>query len=293
MEKKIIVITGATSGIGKATALELAGQGAHVVLANRNVAKAEAVRREIISQTGNTAIDCFPLDLASLHSVRTFASALTSTFDHVDILINNAGVFSQQPAKTEDGFEIHFGVMYLGHFLLTRLLLDHLRKGGASRVITVSAWGHRFGQLDFDNLRGEKPLSPFQAYCRAKIAQVIFTATCAQHFSEVPISFYSLHPGVIRTNLAGTLPSWGQFLIDRVLPDAQQGASTSVYLATEPDIEHYNGQYFSYRTLLRSPSKVPASVSPLIHDTKLADRLWRVSEQLCQISTPVEGQTSI
>jgi NAD(P)-dependent dehydrogenase (short-subunit alcohol dehydrogenase family) len=285
MHGKTVIVTGANSGIGKATALELARRGAHVVLASRNMAKAESARLDIMRATNNPAIECLSLDLASMRSVRHFVETFTKRFNQLHILINNAGIFSRHRALTSDGFELHFGVMYLGHFLLTRLLTPHLRRGAPARVVNVSAWGHHFGALDFDNLRAEKSFAPLSAYVQAKLAQVIFTQSFAQRMHGTGVTAYSLHPGMINTNLGQDLPNALRVVAGRALATPYQGASTSVYLATAPQIEQYSGGYFSYRTFLRSYTKTPTKTSQLTRDVALAQKLWHISEHVCREDT--------
>jgi NAD(P)-dependent dehydrogenase (short-subunit alcohol dehydrogenase family) len=282
----IAVVTGANGGIGYATATALARRGMHVILACRSEARGEAARQTIVTQTGNQAVEALPLDLASLDSVRRFAVAFTARYPRLDLLVNNAGVFSPQRALTADGFELHFGVMYLGHFLLTHLLLDALRAAPAARVVTVSAWGHRLARLEFDDLQfARRPYHGVAAYAQAKLAQVIWTQTLAQRLAGTGITAYSLHPGVIGTSLAGELPAGLERLMQRALPEAEQGAATSVYVATAPGLERFSGQYFAYRTLLRRHSRGPASMARHAADPAQAVRLWQVSEQLCGIAT--------
>lgn len=282
----IAVVTGANGGIGYATAAALARRGMCVVLACRSEARGEAARQAIAAQTGSQAVEVLPLDLASLDSVRRFAEAFTARYPRLDLLVNNAGIFSPQRALTADGFELHFGVMYLGHFLLTNLLLDALCAVPAARVVTVSAWGHRLARLEFDDLQfARRPYRGVAAYAQAKLAQVVWTQTLAQQLASTGVTAYSLHPGVIGTNLAGELPAGLERLMQRVLPGAEQGAATSVYVATAPGLERFSGQYFAYRTLLRRHSHGPASMARHATDPDQAVRLWQVSEQLCGIAT--------
>lgn len=280
------MVTGANGGIGYATAQALAQRGMRVILACRSEARGEAARRAIVARTGSQAVDVVPLDLASLASVRQLTEAFTARYPRLDVLVNNAGVFSPQRALTADGFELHFGVMYLGHFLLTHLLLDALRAAPAARVVTVSAWGHRLARLEFDDLQfSRRPYRGVAAYAQAKLAQVVWTQTLAQRLAGTGVTAYSLHPGVIGTNLAGELPAGLERLMQWVLPGAEQGATRSVYVATAPGLERFSGQYFAYRTLLRRHSRGPASMARRATDPARAVQLWQVSEQLCGIAT--------
>jgi NAD(P)-dependent dehydrogenase (short-subunit alcohol dehydrogenase family) len=292
--KRIAVVTGANGGIGYATAATLVRRGIHVVLACRSEARGEAAREAIVAQTGSQTVEALPLDLASLDSVHRFAAAFASRYSRLDLLVNNAGIFSPQRALTADGFELHLGVMYLGHFLLTHLLLDRLRAAGAARVVTVSAWGHRLARLEFDDLQfARRPYHGVAAYAQAKLAQVVWTQTLAQRLASTGVSAYSLHPGVIGTNLAGEMPAKFGGLMQRWLPGPQQGATTSVYVATAPGLERFSGQYFAYRTFLRRHSRVPARMARHAADPAQAVRLWQVSEQLCGIATPAAAPSRL
>jgi NAD(P)-dependent dehydrogenase (short-subunit alcohol dehydrogenase family) len=285
MTQPIAVVTGANGGIGYATAIALVRRGMQVVLACRSKARGEAARQRMVAQTGSQAVESLPLDLASLDSVRRFAEAFSARHPRLDLLVNNAGVFSPQRALTADGFELHFGVMYLGHFLLTHLLLDALRAAPTARVVTVSAWGHRLARLEFDDLQfARRRYHGVAAYAQAKLAQVVWTQTLAQRLAGTGVTAYSLHPGVIGTNLAGELPAGLENMMQRVLPGAKQGAATSVYVATAPGLEQFSGQYFAYRTLLRRHSRGPASMARHATNPAQAVRLWQVSEQLCGIA---------
>lgn len=289
MEPSIAIVTGANSGIGYATAAALAAQGKHVVLACRNAERAAAARNTIVAQTGNREVEVLPLDLASLDSVRRFAEAFATRYPHLDLLLNNAGVFSRQRVLTADGFELHFGVMYLGHFLLTHLLLDVLCSAPAARVVTVSAWGHRLAQLAFDDLHfARRPYNAVGAYAQAKLAQVTWTHAMARRLAHTSVTSYSVHPGVIGTGLAGDLHPLSQRFVSWLLPTAEQGANTSVYVATAPALERFSGAYFAYRTLLRRHSTVPAAMARRATDLDCAAQLWQVSEQLCGIAAVEE-----
>ena len=278
-------MTGANAGIGRATATALAGRGDRIVMACRDLEKGEEARRGVVAETGSGEVEVMGLDLASMRSVREFAERFAARFDRLDVLVNNAGLFSKRGARTEDGFEVHLGVMYLGHFLLTNLLLDRLRSAARARVVTVSAFGHRFVRgTGLDDPRGERDPSPVLAYCRAKLAQVVFTRELAVREAANGLAAYSLHPGVIRTNLAGDIMPAALSATERLLPGPGVGASTPVYLATEPGIERYSGAYFSYRTFLRSHAGRPANASPLAEDGALRERLWRASAEACGLA---------
>eukprot|EP00058_Branchiostoma_floridae_P005987 XP_002591475.1 hypothetical protein BRAFLDRAFT_105245 [Branchiostoma floridae] len=184
LDGKTAIVTGANSGIGRAAAQELAARGARVILACRDMTKAETAASDIRQATGNGNVVAGKLDLASLASVREFADHVNREEERLDILINNAGVMWCPQQYTADGFELQFGVNHLGHFLLTHLLLDLLTRSAPSRVVTVSAVGHAHANIDFDNLNGEKSYSPFQANFQSKLANALFSRELARRTRE-------------------------------------------------------------------------------------------------------------
>ncbi|XP_019627807.1 PREDICTED: retinol dehydrogenase 12-like [Branchiostoma belcheri] len=210
---KTAIVTGANTGIGKATALELADRGARVILACRNMAKAKKAASDIRQATGNGNVVAWKLDLASLTSVRAFAGHINTEEERLDILVNNAGVMWCPQQQTEDGFELQFGVNHLGHFLLTNLLLDKLKASAPSRVVTVSAVGHKSAHIVFGNLNAEKSYSPYQANFQSKLANALFSRELAKRTSDFPVgtgvSAFSVDPGPVRTELARHMPGPG------------------------------------------------------------------------------------
>lgn len=274
IENKTIIITGANSGIGKETAKALASQGARIIMACRDVDRAKAAYDEIIEASKSDKVEILALDLASMRSIRTFAVEFQSKYPQLDILINNAGLFPLTKEMTEDGFEQQFGVNHLGHFLLTDLLLPQLEKAGNARVINVASMIHNVGKIDFDSFRGEKSYNAMNAYGQSKLANVLYTRELAKRYADKGITAYSLHPGGVATNIAGR--SFFRRTLYRLLGgflSAARGAKTSVYLATEADIEKHTGSYFNEFCKVKSGSK-------LSQDTALAERLWQESEKL-------------
>ena len=273
-DSKIIVITGANSCIGKETARSLAAMGHTLVMACRHPERAEAARRDIAATTGSDKVRVMTLDLASFRSIHAFAEAFAGSFDHLDVLINNAGLIPFKKLLTEDGFEMQIGVNHLGHFLLTRLLMPQLKAAGYARVINVASMMHRLGKIDFDSFRGEKSYGFMKAYGQSKLANVLFTRELARRYKDDGIVAFSLHPGAVATNIAG------RGLVRRTLYrlmgghlSPQRGARTSIYLASEPDIEEYSGSYFNEHCKVK-----PGST--LSNDMDLAARLWDESEKL-------------
>lgn len=271
---KRALITGGNDGIGKYTAIGLAQKGFAVTISARNTDKGKRAVEEIKKASANTHIDMLPLDLADLQSVRRAVAEYRARFDRLDVLINNAGIVTSALEKTAQGFEMQFGVNHLGHFLLTQLLLDMLEAAPEPRVINVSSHAHYRGQLDFDNLRGEKPgYDGLKAYMQSKLANVLFTREFARRYPRIACN--ALHPGAVRTRFAnktGLLFSLGWTLVKPFLISVERGAETSIRLASDPAIAGVTGQYFDPRRGARYPSRTA-------QDPGLALRLWEWSEE--------------
>ena len=202
LDGKTIIITGANTGIGKETAIDLARRGARVIIACRSAEKGEEAVVEVRAKSGNDKVVFRRLDLASLESVRQFASKVLEEEPTIDILINNAGVMACPYSKTEDGFEMQFGVNHLGHFLLTNLILDRLKESPAARIVNVSSTAHRRTEgINFDDLNSEKSYNSFVAYGQSKLANILFTRSLAKRLVGTSVIANCLHPGVIRTEL--------------------------------------------------------------------------------------------
>ncbi|KAM4590119.1 dehydrogenase/reductase SDR family member 13-like [Fundulus diaphanus] len=287
---KTVIITGSNTGIGKSTALELAKRGARVILACRNKEKAEAAAFDIRKESGNNQVVFMQLDLASLKSVCSFAETFLKTEPRLDVLINNAGVIG--PGHTEDGFGLAFGVNHLGHFLLTNLLLERLRQCGPSRVVTVSALLHRFGNIDFHLLASQKDLVPsqsawhnFQTYCNSKLCNVLFTRELANQLEGTDVTCYTLHPGVIYTELCRNMSWWLQLfmmpLAKLFFLDPKGGSQTTLYCALQEGIEPLSGRYFSNCALQKVEAKG--------RDDGLAKKLWELSERLTGLSQQTQN----
>ena len=202
LDGKAVIITGANTGIGKETAVDLARRGARVILACRSAEKGEETVVEVRARSGNDKVVFRRLDLASLESVRQFASSILEEEPTIDILINNAGVSCCPYSKTEDGFEMQFGVNHLAHFLLTNLLLDRLKEAPTARIVNVSSIAHRHVKgINFDDLNSEKSYSPLVAYGQSKLANILFTRSLAKRLAGTSVITNCLHPGVIRTEI--------------------------------------------------------------------------------------------
>ncbi|MEQ2304455.1 hypothetical protein AMECASPLE_027112 [Ameca splendens] len=281
----LVYCLGSNTGIGKSTALELAKRGGRVILACRNKDKGEAAAFDIRKESGNNQVVFMQLDLANLKSVCSFAETFLNTEPRLDILVNNAGVIG--PGCTEDGFGLAFGVNHLGHFLLTNLLLERLRQCGPSRVLTVSALLHCFGNIDFHLLASQKDVVPsqstwhnFQGYCNSKLCNVLFTRELANRLEGTEVTCYTLHPGVIHTELCCNMSQWLRLLIMPLAKlfflDPKGGSQTTLYCALQEGIEPLSGRYFSNCALQHVGAKG--------RDDGLAKKLWEVSEKLTGLS---------
>lgn len=277
---KTAIVTGANSGIGYETARALAAKHATVILACRNQAKGQAAAQQIGQAHPAAKAELMPLDLSDLASVRRFADQFTRRYDHLDMLINNAGVMAIPFGKTADGFEIQFGANHLGHFALTGLLLGHIIHTPKARVITISSGGHRFGKMDFDNLQGEKHYDRTSAYAQSKLANLIFTYELQRRFESVGVNALAAaaHPGWTATNLQvhwQTLQNLNPFLGQT----HKMGALPTLYAATAPDVR--GGDYYGpggWLELRGYPAKVRSSADS--HDSAVAARLWKISDDL-------------
>ena len=203
---KTVIITGANTGIGKATAIDLAKRNARVILACRSVEKGEKAAVEVRKRSESDNVVFQQLNLASLTSVRQFAARILKEEPQLDILINNAAVMVCPYMKTEDGFEMQFGVNHLGHFLLTNLLLDRLKEAPAARIVNVSSRGYTFGKINFEDLQSEQSYEPWSAYGRSKLANILFSRSLAKRLEGTNVTINSLHPGMVRTELGRHIP---------------------------------------------------------------------------------------
>ena len=269
---RVWIVTGANSGIGKATALGLARLGGTVVLACRNAERGEAAREEITRATGNDKMSVMIVDMGNQASIRSFAEEFRRTHDRLDALVNNAGVFRRHRHVTLDGFEETFAVNYLGGFLLTYLLLDLLKASAPSRVVNVSSSAHEGGRIDFGDLQGEGRYSGFRAYGQSKLAQVLFTYELARRLEGSGVTVNACHPGVIRTNFGRDDWPWAVHLVRPFFKSPERGAETPIYLATSPEVADVTAKYLV--------NKKPRASSRLSWDPELARRLYEVSLDL-------------
>ncbi len=270
MQGKVCIVTGSNSGIGKETALALAGMGAFVVLAVRNRERGERARSEIIEETGNQATDLMICDVSSIESIRRFAKEFKEKYDRLDVLINNAGaVFSKRQA-TPDGVEMTLAVNYLGPFLLTLELLPLLKASAPSRVINLSSGMHGTGKIDFDDLQSENGYRGMRTYANAKLMVTTITYEWARRLDGTGVAVNAVEPGFVATNLgrnSGSLISSIMFgLVRPIQINPRKGAETSVYVATSDDLEGVTGKCFA-----KLKEKPPSKIS---YDREIQRRLW-------------------
>ena len=274
MTGKTVVVTGATGGIGRATAVGLAGLGARVGITGRDAGRAESVADQIGRAGG--AADVFVADMSSLHAVRQLAGELLDRYPRIDVLVNNVGGYWNSRHVTVDGFERTFALNHLAPFLLTNLLRDRLIDSAPARVVTVSSQAHVMGRIAFDDPQGERGYSGSRAYNQSKLANVLFSAELARRLAGRGVTSNALHPGVVRTGFGSEDPGRLQKLIlplgKWLLKSPEQGARTSIYLASSPDVADVTGGYFA-----DSKPKKPA---PAGRDEAVARRLWDVSLDL-------------
>jgi NAD(P)-dependent dehydrogenase (short-subunit alcohol dehydrogenase family) len=273
MQGKVAMVTGASSGIGKITALELAKLGAEVFLVCRNKTKGEETKTEIIQKTGNQKISLLLADLSLLSEVRKLAAEFNSQFPKLDILVNNAGMMPGKFIHTSEGFEISFATNYLAMFLLTNLLMDKLMSSEEARIINVSSEAHRLGQINFQELNTPRKYSAITAYADSKLAAILFTYVLSRRLEFTNITVNALHPGVVGTNFAQDSFKAFKYLMKLSKPfihSSEKGAETTLYLATEPTLNSVSGQYFK--------NCKPVNSSRLSYDQPLARRLWQYSE---------------
>ncbi|KAG9265173.1 dehydrogenase/reductase SDR family member 13-like [Astyanax mexicanus] len=285
LDGKTVIVTGSNTGIGRETAVDLARRGARVILACRSQSRGEAALAIVKRESRSSNVVFMQLDLASLKSVRSFAETFLKTESRLDILINNAGVYLQ--GRTEDGLGLMFEVNHLGHFLLTHLLLDRLKECGPSRVVNVSSMLHQHGNLDFNVFNthkefgaGDSLMDVMKVYSHSKLCNVLFTHELAKRLQGTNVTCYSLHPGVINTELTRHYSKVLKMVLKPIIrlfsKDLEAGAQTTLYCAVQEGIEGLSGRYFSDCAV--------KEVQPKARDNAVAKKLWELSEKLCDLS---------
>jgi NAD(P)-dependent dehydrogenase (short-subunit alcohol dehydrogenase family) len=281
MVGKVCMVTGANSGIGKITALELAKQGATVVMVCRSRERGEAAQQEILTESGNDKVDLLLADLSSMASARSMVAAFKAKYDRLDVLVNNAGALFSEWKESADGLEMTFALNHMGYFVPTVLLLDTLKASAPARIINVSSDAHRTGRVDFDDLQSKRRYSSFPAYAKSKLENVLFTVELARRLEGTDVTVNALHPGFVRTNFGGNSTGNGivtflfRLLIKFFAISPEQGAETSIYLATSPEVEGVTGKYFDKKKAVE-----PASQAK---NVEAARRLWEESERIAGV----------
>jgi retinol dehydrogenase-14 len=273
---RVCLVTGATSGIGKATAHALAAMGASVVLIGRDPQKGEATVQRIREDTGNEEVELLGADLSSQASIRELADHVVAGHDQLHVLVNCAGAFFRKRYVTIDGLEMTFALNHLAYFLLTRLLLNLLQESAPARVVNVTSGAHSMGRIDFEDLQGERGYRGRAAYNQSKLANVMFTYELARRLDGTGVTVNCVHPGVVQTNFGRkNQPLAWRLVISIVAPfmrSLEKGAETVVYLSSDPEVETVTGKYFH--------DLKPKRSSKLSSDEAVATRLWQVSEEL-------------
>jgi retinol dehydrogenase 12 len=287
MNGKVCLVTGATNGIGKATALALAQMGATVVILGRSPAKCAAVVDEIKRISGNDAVEAMIADLSVMAEVQRGADQFKAKYQHLHVLVNNAGGAFAKRQVTSEGLEKTFALNHLGCFLLTRFLQDTLKASAPARIINVSSNAHKTAHLDFDDLQSERGNFIFNAYGRSKLAMVVFSYELARRLAGTGVTVNVLHPGLVRTGFAsnmGAVPAaMINFFMRFVALPPEQGAQTTIYLATSPEVEKVTGKYWEKSKAVPSGSAA--------YETATWTRLWEISDQMIKtVTTAVKVQ---
>jgi len=276
MEGKICIITGANSGIGKATAIGLAKMNATIVMMCRSKERGEDAQKEIIELTDNKKVDLFLCDLSSQESIRKFVSEFKSKYQKLHILINNAGIMLSKRVTSVDGFEMNLAVNYLAPFILTNLLLDVLKKSAPSRIINVSSAAHRMAKMDFDDLQSEKmKYRLFKIYGVSKLALMLFSYELSRRLEGTSVTLNTLHPGVVNTNLGQDQSSFSKGFAKLFFKKSEKGAETSIYLASSQEVEGITGKYFAKKQQKQSSEES--------YNEDYAKRLWELSTEMTQL----------
>jgi len=276
MNGKICMVTGATSGIGKHTAQELARLGATVIIIGRNPAKCDQTVSELRTASGNSQVHCLLADLSSQADIRRMTAEFKEQYPRLDVLINNAGAAFLRRGLSVDGIEKTFALNHLSYFLLTNLLLDTLAASAPTRIVNVSSGNHFGKHLDFNNLQLKRGYGPLEAYGRSKLANILFTYELDRRLQGRGVTANALNPGLVMTNIwrnvgpvIGPIISW---LVSKNAQTPEEGAQGLIYLASSPEVEGQSGKYFRKTVEMKS--------DPVTYDEQIAKQLWEVSEAM-------------
>jgi retinol dehydrogenase-14 len=280
MTGRTVLVTGATGGIGKATAVGLSAMGAHLAITGRDHDRTQAAARDIRA-AGGGRVDVFVADLSAQAEVRRLAAEVLERVARLDVLVNNVGGYWNTRQVTADGLERTFALNHLAPFLLTGLLLDRLTQNAPARVVTVASHAHTMGRMDFDDLQGARSYSGSRAYDQSKLANVLFTYELARKLGRTPVTSNAVHPGMVDTSFGAEDPGGIQRLlvplIRPLMKSPARGAATSIHVASAPDLEHVTGRYFA--------NSKPKRSSGRSHDVVIAARLWQVSADAVGLTT--------
>lgn len=276
MSGKVCLITGATSGIGEAAALALAGLGARIVILGRNRERCERSAAHIRNVSGNQVVDYLLADLSSQAEIRRVAGEFLERYDRLDVLVNNAGGFFMKRQVSSDGIELTFALNHLNYFLLTNLLLPMIRSSAPARIVNVSSGAHRGVKIDFDDLESRRSYNGWKAYAQSKLANLLFTYELARRLDSAQVTVNAMHPGFVGTRFAknnGWLYEVGLSVVHRLFArKPEEGARTIVYLAASPEVAGITGKYFFDE---QEEASAPAS-----YDEESARRLWEISARM-------------
>lgn len=280
MKDKIVLVTGGNSGIGLVSVTELAKRGATVIFGARDRSKGQAALEQAKRESGSANIHLMLADLSLQSDVRNLALEVQERFPRLDVLVNNAALVPATRQVTAEGMEVQLAVNHLAPFLLTNLLMDHLKKSDQGRVVTVSSVAHENGKANFADIQSEReydrPNSPakgWQTYCNTKLFNVLFSNELARRLEGSRVTSNALHPGVIGSNLWRTMPGPMRFLANLFMVKVERGARTSIYLSSSPDVAQVTGKYY-----FDNRNQVEASA--LAKDVGLQKELWAISEKL-------------
>jgi NAD(P)-dependent dehydrogenase (short-subunit alcohol dehydrogenase family) len=283
LHDRVCLVTGATSGIGRATAFELARRGATLGLVARDRGRGEETLAAIRGETGSDRVRLFLADLSVQADIRRVAAELLAAYPAIHVLVNNAGVVNLRYSTTADGIETVFAVNHLAYFLLTNLLLARLRASAPARIVNVASEVHRIGKIDFDDLGHEHAYKTMRVYGTSKLANLLFTYELARRLDGTGVTVNAVHPGAVATRLGQNNGRIATLLTRFLAPffrSPERGAETSILLATAPELAAVSGRYFVNRREARS--------SRASHDAAAARRLWDVSAAMTGLAAPVD-----
>jgi NAD(P)-dependent dehydrogenase (short-subunit alcohol dehydrogenase family) len=283
MQGQTVLVTGASSGIGRATAHKLAAMGARVVMVSRTEKRGAKARDAIVRAVPGASLDLLVADLSTIAAIRGLADAFTEKYNRLDVLINNAAILTRRRRVTPDGFEMQFFVNHLAYFLLTGMLFDKLRASAPARVVNVASTAHSSGVIDFDDLQMTRRYRGWEMYANTKLMNILFTYELARRAEGTGVAANCLHPGVIHTNLLRHFSSALNVAFhatQRFFKQPDEGAEMPVYLASSPKVEGVSGKYFRRGS--------PMGTTAISNDRAVQGRLWDESERLTGFRFPLD-----